>query len=297
MAETTRRLPQPIIDLYDEYTHAPLDRRTFLDRLAVLAGGSAAAYALLPVLENNYALAQMVAADDARLTAEEVSIPVPEGRQPVSAYVARPAEGSDALPAVIVIHENRGLNPHIRDVARRVALAGYVAVAPDFLTSAGGTPEDEDRARDLIGQLDPAATLAEALAVAAYVREGRPDVTGKVGTIGFCWGGALVNQMAVNDPLVTATVSYYGRQPTAEETKKISAPIMLHYASLDDRINAGIPPFTAAMVEAGIPYTLHMYQDVNHAFHNDTNGARYDKTAADLSWQRTLEFLDRHLKA
>ena len=152
-------------------------------------------------------------------------------------------------------------------------------------------------ARHLLDNVRIHATLAEALAVAAYVREGRPDVTGKVGTIGFCWGGALVNQMAVNDPLVTATVSYYGRQPTAEETKKISAPIMLHYASLDDRINAGIPPFTAAMVEAGIPYTLHMYQDVNHAFHNDTNGARYDKAAADLSWQRTLEFLDRHLKA
>lgn len=296
MARSTDRIPQPIIDLYDEYTHAQLDRRTFLDRLAVLAGGSAAAYALLPVLQNDYARAQVIAADDARLTTEEVSVPV-EGGAAVTAYVARPADAAGPLPAVVVVHENRGLNPHIRDVARRTALEGYVAVAPDFLSVAGGTPEDEDRAREMIGQLDPARTLTEALAVVDYARAGRDDVTGKVGTMGFCWGGALVNRIAVADPQVNATVSYYGRQPPAEDAARISAPLMLHYAGLDDRINAGIPAFVAALDDAAIPYSMHMYEGANHAFNNDTNAARYDSEAAELAWQRTTDFFRRLLKS
>lgn len=295
MPPTRSAIPQPIIDLYDEYTHAPLDRRAFLERLAALAGGSAAAYALLPVLENNYAVAQIVAPDDGRLTTEDASVPAPGGGT-VAAYVAKPADAAGPLPAVVVIHENRGLNPHIHDVARRMALEGYVAVAPDLLSSAGGTPADEDKAREMIGQLDAEKTLAEALAVVDYARRGRDDVTGRVGTVGFCWGGALVNRIAAADPQVNATVSYYGRQPSAEEAKKISAPLMLHYASLDERINAGIPQFTATLVEAGIPYTLHVYEGANHAFNNDTNAARYDEQAATLAWQRTTDFFARHLK-
>lgn len=296
MAVTTAdRIPQAIIDLYDEYTHAPLDRRTFLDRLGRLAGGSAAALALLPVLENNYARAQVVPADDARVATEQASIPVPAGGA-VTAYVAKPADATGPLPAVVVVHENRGLNPHIQDVARRMALEGYVAVAPDFLTSVGGTPPDEDKARELIGQLDPARTLQEALAVVDHARSGRTDVTGRVGTVGFCWGGALVNRVAVADPQVAATVSYYGRQPAAEDARRLSAPLMLHYAGLDERINAGIPDFVAALDAAAVPYTLHMYEGVNHAFNNDTNAARYDKKAADLAWQRTTGFFARHLK-
>jgi carboxymethylenebutenolidase len=293
---TGKRIPQEIVNLYDEYTHAPLDRRVFLDRLTKLAGGTAAAAALLPVLENNYAHAAIVPPDDARLTTETAAIDIPEGQ--LSAYVAKPADAQDALPAVVVIHENRGLNPHIQDVARRMALEGYVAVAPDFLSAAGeGTPDDEDRAREMIGALDSAATVQNALAVVDYARSGRDDVTGKVGAIGFCWGSGLVNQIAVNDPELDAAVPFYGRQPTAEEAMKIRAPLLLQYAGNDERINAGIEEYVAALDKAGISYGMHMYEGAQHAFHNDTNAARYDEEAAQLAWQRTVDFLGQHLKS
>lgn len=287
-------IDQRIITLYDEYTHAPLDRRVFLSRLAALAGGTAAAYALLPVLENNYARAAMVPADDARLTTETVAIPVSGGA--LSAYVAKPAAASGALPAVVVIHENRGLNPYIRDVARRTALAGYVAIAPDFLTPGAGTPENEDQAREMIGALNPENTLQHALAAMTYARSGRDDVTGRTGVVGFCWGGALVNRVAAADPALSAAVSFYGRQVPAEEAQRIAAPLLLHYAGLDERINAGIPDFVAALDAAGVSYGMHMYDGVNHAFHNDTNAARYDAEAARLAWERTEAFLAEHLK-
>ena len=213
---------QDIIDLYDEYTHERLDRRVFMDRLAKIAGGTAAAAALVPVLEANYASAAIVPADDARLTIEQVSFPGAGGD--VRGYLARPADAAGPLPGVVVIHENRGLNPHIEDVARRVALEGFVALAPDFLSPAGGTPDDQDQAREMIGALDPAQTLNNALAAADYLANS-DATTGKVGVVGFCWGGGLVNQVAVHAPELGAAVAFYGRQPAAEEVPNIKAPL------------------------------------------------------------------------
>ena len=283
---------QDIIDLYDDYTHARLDRRLFMDRLAVLAGGTAAAAALLPLLRCNYAQAAIVAADDPRVVTEKITFPGATGQ--VKGYLVRPADASGKLPGVVVIHENRGLNPHIEDVARRVALEGFVALAPDFLSPSGGTPADEDQARTMIGELDPQQTIANAVAAVAYLG-GLDTTTGKVGAIGFCWGGGLANQVAVNSPEVAAAVAYYGRQPSAEEAAKIKAPLLLHYAGLDQRINAGIEGYRKALEANQDDYTIYMYEGVNHAFNNDTNAARYDKAAADLAWSRTIEFLKRNL--
>jgi len=284
---------QEIIRLYDDYTHERLDRRVFMDRLAMLAGGTAAAAAaLLPVLRNNYAKAAIVAEDDARLTIEEISFPGPSGE--VRGYLARPADAGGELPAVLVIHENRGLNPHIEDVARRAALEGFIALAPDFLSPLGGTPEDEDQAREMISQLDQQQTIQNALAAVDFL-ESHDATTDKVGVIGFCWGGALANQVAVNSPNVDAVVPFYGRQPASEDVAKIKAPLLLQYAGLDDRINEGIPDYEQALKDAGVDYTIHMYEGANHAFHNDTNAARYDQEAAELAWSRTIDFLEQHL--
>jgi carboxymethylenebutenolidase len=283
---------QEIIDLYDAYTHERLDRRIFMDRLARLAGGTAAAAALLPVLQANYAKAAIVAPDDARVRAEEVTFPGATGA--VQAYLARPADAQGALPAVIVIHENRGLNPHIEDVARRVALEGFIALAPDFLSPAGGTPENEDQAREMIRQLDQQQTIRNALAAVDFLKN-HEAATGKVGVVGFCWGGALANQIAVNSADVAAVVPFYGRQPADSDVTKIQAPLLLHYAGLDERINAGIPAYEQALKDAGVDYTIYIYEGANHAFHNDTSEARYDPAAAQLAWSRTIDFFKRHL--
>jgi carboxymethylenebutenolidase len=283
---------QEIIDLYDAYTHEQLDRRIFMDRLARMAGGTAAAAALLPVLKANYAKAAIVPPDDARLQTERVTFEGATGE--VQGYLARPADADSALPAVVVIHENRGLNPHIEDVARRVALEGFVALAPDFLSPQGGTPEDEDQARDMISQLDQQQTVQNALAAVDYLA-GHEATTDKVGVVGFCWGGALANQVAVNSANVDAVVPFYGRQPASSEVSKIRAPLLLHYAGLDERINAGIPEYEQALQDAGVDYTIHMYEGANHAFHNDTSEARYDPQAAELAWSRTIEFFKQHL--
>ena len=284
---------QDIIKLYDEYTHERLDRRVFMDQLAKLAGGTTAAAALVPILKANYASAAIVPEGDARLTIEEVSFPGAGGD--VQGYLARPADASGPLPGVVVIHENRGLNPHIEDVARRVALEGFVALAPDFLSPAGGTPEDEDQAREMIGALDAAQTLENALAAVEYVASNEAS-NGNVGVVGFCWGGAMANAVAVSAPDgLGAAVAFYGRQPTAEEAASIEAPLMLHYAGLDERINAGIPAYEEALKANGVDHTIHMYDGVNHAFHNDTSEARYDQTAAELAWQRTIDFFKQHL--
>ena len=283
---------QDIIRLYDDYTHERVGRRVFMDRLAALAGGTAAASALLPMLRNNYAKAAIVAPDDARVTTEEVSFAGADGE--VTGYLARPADASGALPAVIVIHENRGLNPHIEDVARRVALEGFVALAPDFLSPLGGTPENEDQARELIGQLDSDKTTQNALAAVDFLKNHEAS-TGKVGVVGFCWGGALANQVAVHSPDVAAVVPFYGRQPSAEDAAKIQAALLLQYAGLDDRINAGIADYEKALKAANVDYTIHIYEGANHAFNNDTNEARYDKAAAELAWSRTIEFFKQHL--
>jgi carboxymethylenebutenolidase len=268
-----------------------MGRRAFFERLTALAGGTAAASALVPLLQNNYALAQTVPENDARLSGGMETF---KGEMAdIAAYVVR-AKGVEKLPAVIVIHENRGLNPHIRDVARRVALAGFIAVAIDYLSPIGGTPGDEDKARDMIGTLAGADVVANGRAVLAAVRK-RADCTGKVGVIGFCWGGGQVNALAVNEPELAAGVAYYGMQAKADDVAKIKAPLMLHYAGIDERINAGIAAYEAALKAAGKSYELHMYPGVNHAFNNDTSPTRYDKTAADLAWGRTVEFLKKNL--
>lgn len=284
-------MDQRIIDLYDDYTHVHLDRRLFLDRLAKLAGGAAAGAALLPLLEARNAAAQ-VAADDARLQAETVRFPGTAGE--VAGYLAKPGSGG-ALPGIVVIHENRGLTPHIRDVARRLAVAGYVAFGPDLLSPAGGTPDDADAARDMIGKLDRPATIANVKAAIDWLR-GRDDTAQRVGLVGFCWGGGLVGQVAAAAPDLDAGVIFYGPPPDPAQAAQIKAPLLLHYAGLDDRVNAGIPAFRAALDKAGVRYTFHMYEGANHAFHNDASPARYDAAAAKLAWQRTLDFFGQMLK-
>jgi len=284
----TERAPsQRAIDLFDRYTHGEMDRRRFLEKLTILAGSSAAALALLPALENNYAHADLLPEGDPRITTETIDI------KGTKVYLALPASG-DKWPAVLVIHENRGLNPHIKDVTRRLAAEGFLAAGADFLSVAGGTPSDEDKAREMIGALDKPATEATARDIVAALRA-RPDSNGKVGAVGFCWGGGLVNRLAVTDPTLDAGVAYYGMQPDAKDVGAIKAPLLLHYAGLDERINAGIPAYEAALKAESKTYELHVYDGVNHAFNNDTNTARYDKKAADLAWSRTVEFLHKSL--
>jgi carboxymethylenebutenolidase len=279
-----------IIDLYDDFTHGGMNRRAFLDRLAALAGSTAAAAALLPVLQNNYAQAQTIPENDSRIVAAMVDIP---GAPGLKGYLVKPKSGGK-LPAVLVIHENRGLNPHIKDVTRRMAAEGFVALGLDYLGPMGGTPADEDKGRDMIGQLKQPDVVAYGKAAVANLK-GLPDSNGKVGAIGFCWGGGAVNNLAVADPDLSAGVAYYGGQPKAEDVPKIKAALMLHYAGLDERINAGIPAFEAALKQAGKTYEIHTYEGANHAFNNDTNEARYDKEAADLAWKRTVGFLKKQL--
>ncbi|WP_029008480.1 dienelactone hydrolase family protein [Azospirillum halopraeferens] len=286
-------MDQRIIDLYDEYTHKPLPRRVFLERLTVLVGGAAAVPAVLRVIEPNYAMAAMVAEDDPAITAGMIDHP--GGAGTLRGYLARPAGGGRS-PAVIVIHENRGLNPHIRDVARRFARDGFLALAPDLLTPLGGTPDDPDRARDLIGQLQRDAVVADLRAMTAFL-EGHDGGNGKVGAVGFCWGGGMVNQLAVAEPGLDAGVVYYGPSPEPAQAASIKAPLLLHYAGLDERINAGVPAYETALKAAGVDHTLHMYEGVNHAFNNDTSAERYDEAAATLAWQRTVAFLKDRLAA
>ncbi len=285
-------MDQKIIDLYDEYTHAALDRRVFLERLATLTGSVAVAMAVLPLLENR-AVAAVVAPDDARVTASAVEIPGQGGS--LRGYRVRPAAG-ERLAAVVVVHENRGLNAHIEDVARRLAVAGFLALAVDFLSPLGGTPANEDEARDMIGKLDPAVTVANAMAAVAHLRADA-DGNGKVGAVGFCWGGGLVNRLAVNDPTLDAAVVYYGPTPDPADAAKIKAPLLLHYAGLDKRIDEGVPAYRAALDRAGVSYQVFTYEGVNHAFNNDTSAERYNAEAAKLAWDRTLAFLAEELKA
>jgi carboxymethylenebutenolidase len=285
-------ITQAMIEAYDEYTHLTLDRRGFMQRLTALAGSGAAAAAIMPMLAANQANAAMVEETDARLDVADVTYPGAAGE--MKGYLAIPKDAAEKLPAVIVIHENRGLNPHIRDVARRMALEGFVALAPDFLSPNGGTPANEDEARAMFQSLDMANATANGEATRAFLA-GHEKTNGKVGAIGFCWGGGMVNRMAVASPELGAGVAYYGSQAPADQVPSIKAPLMLHYAGLDERINAGIDAFKAALDANGKTYELHMYDGVNHAFNNDTSSARYDKAAADLAWSRTVEFLKKNL--
>jgi len=281
-----------IIDLYEKYSYGLLDRREFLRRLVIVAGSGAAANALLLLLENNDAKAQVVPKDDPRIQAEHIKYPGATGE--VRAYLVRP-RGDEKLPGVVVIHENKGLVPHIEDVTRRVALEGFLAIAPDAMTPLGGTPEDPDKAPPLIGQLDRQATINNYLAAVRYLKT-YPLSTGKIGVVGFCWGGGMANQLAVNSPDLSAAVPYYGAQPAAEDVPKIKASLLLHYAGDDAGINKGIPAYEAALKKANVDYKIYMYEGTKHGFNNDTWAERYNKEAAQLAWQRTISFLKEKLK-
>ncbi|HUT08487.1 MAG TPA: dienelactone hydrolase family protein [Candidatus Latescibacteria bacterium] len=281
-----------ISDLYEKYAHGAMDRREFLGKLAALAGGTAAAAALLPALESGGAASQIVPKDDPRLETGYIEYKGASGK--VRAYSARP-KGAGKLSGVIVIHENRGLNPHTEDIARRAALEGFMAIAPDALSPFGGTPENPDEARPLFGKLDGEKNKKNFVAAVAYLKT-HPQATGKVGCMGFCWGGGVTNQVAVNAPDLAAAVPFYGMQPAVEDVPKIKAAMLLHYAGDDARIDAGIPAFEEALKKAGVDYKICMYEGAGHAFMNDT-GTRYNKEAAELAWQRTVAFLREKLKA
>lgn len=282
-------MDQKIIKLYDEYTHTSLNRKDFINKLAVLAGSTAMAMSILPLLENNYA--QAASALNADLVEEQVTFPGVDGT--VKAFSARP-KGTKKLGTVLVIHENRGLNPHIIDVARQVAAEGFIAVAVDALSPFGGTPADEDKARDLIGQLDKEKNLQNYLKALDYLRA-RKDGNGKAGCVGFCWGGAMANNLAVSDPKLLAAVAYYGMQAKTEDVPRIQASIMLHYGGLDERVNAGIPVYEAALKENKKDYKLYVYEGVNHAFNNNTSPTRYNEAAAKLAWSRTINLFKQKL--
>ena len=288
-------MEQKYINLYDEYTHSDdMSRRDFVDRLIKIAGSSALALTLLPTLENNQAKAQTVPKGDKNITAKYIEYQGASGK--MRGYLAMPKKIKGKIPAVVVIHENKGLQPHIEDVARRAALAGYIALAPDALSPFGGTPDDLDKARGLIGKLDYPKTVKDFVAAVEYVKTYKKS-SENVGCVGFCWGGSMANQLAVNSSDMKAAVAFYGSQPDAEDVEKIKGAVMLHYAGLDERINAGIPAYEAALKKNKVDYKLYIYEGVNHAFHNDTNEARYNAEAAKLAWSRTLEFWKEHLSA
>lgn len=284
-------MDQKIINLYDDFTHQHLNRRLFMERLTALAGSTAAALALARLLESNTAQAAMVAPDDSRLKTERIAFPGATG--PINALVSRPANAGKT-GGVIVIHENRGLVPHIQDVTRRIGLAGFTALGVDMLTPLGGTPEDEDKGRAMIAQLDPKTTLANLVQAVAYLK-GRPDANGKVGVTGFCWGGGMTNQLAAAAPDLAAAVPYYGRVPDAALVPNIKAAMLLQYAGEDPNINAGLPGYEAALKAANVRYTLHVYAGAQHAFNNDTSAARYHAETAKLAWDRTIAFFKTHL--
>ena len=281
-----------IIYLFNEYTHSQMPRRTFLARLSRLAGGAAAAAALLPLLEGTGAEAAIIAPDDGRLATGYVRFAGASGK--VRAYSARP-RGDGRLPAIVVMHQNKGLTAHIEDVARRFAAAGYLAIAPDALSPLGGAPRDLDKARTLFRKLDRNKTLGDFLAAVFYAKT-HPGSTGKVGCVGFCWGGGMSNQLAVRSRDLAAAVVYYGRSPKSEDVPRIGVPLLLHYAGLDKWVGKGVPGYEAALKKAGKEYSLYTYDGAHHAFNDDTRAARYHKGAAMLAWKRTLAFFERTLR-
>ena len=281
---------QRVVDLYDSFTHGIIDRRTFLDRLTEIAGSAAAALALLPLLQNDYARAETVPANDSRLITETASYDA--GVTRMSGYLVR-LKGGAKRPAVLVVHENRGRNPHIEDIARRLALDGFLALAVDALSPLGGTPSDEDKARDMIATLNLGDT-AQRIAAAVPFLEKHAESTGKVGAVGFCWGGGMINRLAIKAPDLKAGVAFYGPTPDPALVGTVKSPLLLHYAGLDQRVNTGIPTYKAALQAAHKRFEIYVYPNVNHAFNNDT-GSRYDKPAAELAWGRTIAFLSEYL--
>jgi carboxymethylenebutenolidase len=281
-----------ITSLYNEYIHGRMPRREFFNRVVEIAGGAAAATTLVALLEPDWAAGRQLEPDDPRLSTERVSYKGATG--PVQGYLAHPADPKSVLAGILVIHENRGLNAHIEDVARRAALAGYVALAPDGLSYVGGGLEDQEAARDRFAAADAEKITADVIAGVPYLA-GREDCSGRVGTVGFCYGGGVSLQCAVREKAVAAAVCFYGRALTAEEVARVKVPLLLHYAGTDERINAGIPEFRAALDAHGVAYSLHMYPGTGHGFHNDTSQARYDPAAAQLAWRRTLRFFSDYL--
>jgi carboxymethylenebutenolidase len=286
--------PQEVLDLFDGYVHGAINRREFLDRAGKYAIGGFGAAAMLESLRPNFAWAQQVAKDDARIRAEYLTYPSPQGSGTMRGYFVRPAKAAGKLSGVLVIHENRGLNPYIEDVARRLAVEGYVAFAPDALTPVGGYPGDEDKAREIFAKLDPKKRSEDLFAAAGFLKS-NPDCSGTIGAVGFCFGGGIVGQLAVRLPDLAASVPFYGTQPSAVDAAKIKAPLLIHYAEHDDRINAGWKPFEAALKANRVRYEMHVYLGTQHGFHNDTT-PRYDEAAAKLAWSRTLAFFKQHLK-
>lgn len=286
--------PPEVLKLFDGYVHGAISRRDFLDRAARYAVGGFTAAAMLESLKPNFAWAQQVAKDDARIRTSYESYASPRGSGTMRGYFAAPAHAQGKLPGVVVIHENRGLNPYIEDVARRLAVANFVAFAPDALTPVGGYPGDEDQARALFAKQDAGKRMEDLLAAVPYLKS-RPECNGRYGAVGFCFGGGVVNAMAVRLPDLAAGVPFYGAQPAAADVPKIKAPLLIQYASEDERINQGWPAFEAALKAAGVRYEMHMYPNTQHGFHNDTT-PRYDETAAKLAWSRTLEFFKKYLR-
>jgi carboxymethylenebutenolidase len=287
--------PPEVLKLFDGYVHGMISRRDFLDRAAKYAVGGFTAAAMLESLRPNYALAQQVAKDDARIKAEYLTYASQQGSGSMLGYFAKPASAGGKLPGVVVIHENRGLNPYIEDVARRLAVENFVAFAPDALTPLGGYSGDDEKAAQMFSQLD-AGKRTEDLAAAPAFLKSRPECTGKIGAVGFCIGGTIVNTFAVRIPDLAAAVPFYGGQPSAADTAKIKAPLLIHYAGLDERVNAGWPAWETALKANGVKYQMYMYPGTNHGFHNDTT-PRYDEAAAKLAWSRTLAFFRENLKA
>ena len=282
-----------LLELYDYYAHGQITKREFLDRAGKYAIGGLTAVALLNMLKPDYALAEQVSFNDPDILPEYVTYPSPEGHGEVRAYLVKPAGAEGPLPAVLVVHENRGLNPYIEDVARRLAKSGYMALAPDGLSSVGGYPGNDEEGRELQRSVDPVKLMNDFFAAFEHLKA-RDDSTGKVGCVGFCYSGGVCNALAVAYPELDASVPFYGRQPAAEDVERIEAPLLLHYAGLDERINAGWPAYETALKEYGKTYTAYIYPDVNHGFHNDST-PRYDEAAANLAWDRTLAFFSENL--
>lgn len=290
---TAKDFPPELLELYDYYAHGKISRRDFLDRAAKYAVGGMTAVLLLKSLSPNYALAQQVDVADPDIVAEYITYTSPNGHGEVRGYLVRPAKATGPVPGVVVVHENRGLNPYIEDVARRVAKAGFIALAPDGLSSVGGYPGDDDKGRELQQQVDPEKLMNDFFAAIEFLIKS-DATTGKVGITGFCYGGGVANAAAVAYPELAAAVPFYGRQPKSEDVPRIKAPLLLHYAALDTRINEGWPAYEAALKAAGKTYEAYIYPGVNHGFHNDTT-PRYDEAAAKLAWDRTIKWFEKYL--
>jgi carboxymethylenebutenolidase len=292
---TAADFDQELLILFDAYVHGDIDRRGFLDKAAKFAVGGLTAAGLLAALSPDFAIAQVVPQGDPRIATERIDVDSPSGSGKVKAYLAKPAKASGKLPTVLVVHENRGLNPHIEDIARRLAVDGYLALAPDALTPLGGYPGDEDKARALFAQLDQSKTRQDFLAAAAVLKA-RADGTGKLGVVGFCYGGGMAHFLATQLPDLAAAVPFYGNHPPVEDAAKVKAPLLIHFAAVDERINAAWPAYEAALKAAGVRHTAHQYPGTQHGFNNDTT-PRFDAAAAKLAWERTIAFFKANLAA